>query len=64
MLRDNILKAFYDDSLGLLYAREGDVFHDLDSQLIALRIGGIIEWNDLVQSSLWNQSALPGGVSL
>lgn len=64
MLRDNILKTFYDDSSGLLYAREGDVFHDLDSQLIALRIGDMIEWSDIVQSSLWNQSTLPGGVSL
>jgi hypothetical protein len=64
ILRDNILKVFYDVSSGLLYAREGDTFHDLDTQLIALRIWGIIEWEYLAQSSLWNQSVLPGGVSL
>lgn len=38
MLKTKILSVFGDKDTGLLYAREGDTFHDLDSQLIALRI--------------------------
>ncbi len=63
-LKARILSVFGDMETGLLYAREGDAFHDLDSQLIALRIWGIIEWEYLAQSSLWKESILPGKVSL
>ena len=38
ILRKNILSAFFDTETGLLYAGEDHIFHDLDSQLIALEI--------------------------
>lgn len=64
VLKAHILSVFGDKETGLLYAREGDTFHDLDSQLIALSIWGLIQWYNLLQSPLWNQSMPPGGVSV
>lgn len=63
ILKTKILSVFGDKDTGLLYAREGDAFHDLDSQLIALRIWGLVQWNHLIESTLWSQPMPPGGVS-
>lgn len=63
-LKAHILSVFGDTQMGLLFAREGDEFHDLDSQLMALEIGGLITWRSLSESPLWQNMLLPGGISV